>query len=100
MQTSLVATAMLLGLFILAGGCYGVLYAAGMLRSSAPLQRAAYACYVVQLLVALATCVMTPLDPLWKLFVVASGVAYGFIPPAVWRVLETMHRSEVGQARR
>ena len=92
-HASLFATAVLLGLFVLAGGGYGILYGTAMLRSSVVLGRAGYACYAAQLLIALTVCVSSPLNLLWKVFIAASGIAYGFIPPAIWRLLETMHRS-------
>ena len=90
--TDLFATAVLLGVFVAAGGAYGILYAAALLRSSPMLARAARACYALQLLIALAVCVRSPLALPWRLFVAASAVAYGFIPPLIWRLLEIMHR--------
>ena len=90
-HASLFATSAALGLFVLAGGAYGVLYAMGMARSNRSLERAGYACYAGQLLLVLAVCLSSPLDSLWKLFIAVSGIAYGFIPPATWRLLETLH---------
>lgn len=90
---SLLATSVALGLFVLAGGAYGVLYAVSVARSNSSLERASYLCYVAQLLLVLVVCLGSPLDWLWKLFIAASGVAYGFIPPVTWRLLETMHHS-------
>ncbi|HUI61587.1 MAG TPA: hypothetical protein VLX90_15270 [Steroidobacteraceae bacterium] len=89
----LIVTAVLLGVFVAAGGAYGILYAAAMLRDSANLARAARACYVLQLLITLAVCAGSPLALLWKLFIAASAAAYGFIPPLMWRLLEAMHRT-------
>jgi hypothetical protein len=94
MHANLIATGVLLGLFVLAGGGYGILYETAMLRSSLRLGRTGYACYAAQLLIALAICLSSPLNLVWKVFIVGSGVAYGFIPPVVWRLLEAMHRSE------
>lgn len=88
----LFATAMLLGVFVAAGGAYGILYAAARLRSSAVLARAGQACYALQLLIALVVCLGSPLALPWKVFIAASAVAYGFIPPLIWRLLEIMHR--------
>lgn len=88
---SLFATAAALGLFVLAGGAYGVLYAAGLARSSALLERVSYACYAGQLLIALAVCLRSPLALPWKMFIAISGVIYGFIPSFTWRLLEKMH---------
>lgn len=89
----LIITAVLLGLFVAAGGAYGILYAAGQLRRSAPLARAAQGCYALQLLITLAVCLGSPLALPWKAFLAASAAAYGFIPPLMWRLLDTMHRA-------
>lgn len=89
----LILTAVLLGVFVASGGAYGILYAAAQLRGSAQLARAAQACYVLQLLIALTVCVGSPLAPMWKVFIVVSAAAYGFIPPLMWRLLEAMHRA-------
>ena len=91
-ETALAVTAALLGLFVLAGGAYGLIYGAGMLRSSLLMRRTAVACYVSQLLVAAPVCLLSPLSTAWKVFLVCSAVAYGFIPPLMWRLLESMHR--------
>jgi hypothetical protein len=90
-HANLFATSAALGLFVLAGGAYGVLYAMGMARLNRSLERASYACYAGQLLLVIALCLSSPLDPLWKVFIAVSGVGYGFIPPAIWRLLETLH---------
>jgi hypothetical protein len=89
---ALMSTSILLALFVLSGGAYGLLYGAGELRSSAAIRRAAYACYGAQLMVALIVCVMSPLHPNWKVFLGLSALAYGFIPPLLWRFLDDMHR--------
>jgi hypothetical protein len=89
----LIVTAVLLGAFVASGGAYGIVYAAAQLRDSAQLVRAAQACYVLQLLITFALCAGSPLALVWKLFIVASAVAYGFIPPLMWRLLEAMHRT-------
>jgi hypothetical protein len=94
----LFATAVLLGVFVAAGGAYGILYGAAMLRSSSALARSARVCYALQLLVALTVCVRSPLALPWKLFIAASAAAYGFLPSLVWRLLEAMHR-EAGKPR-
>ncbi len=88
---ALIVTALLLGVFVAAGGAYGMLYAAAQLRGSTALARIGQACYAGQLLVAVTLCVGTPLALPWKLFIAASAVVYGFIPPLVWRLLEAMH---------
>jgi hypothetical protein len=92
--TSLFATSAALGLLVLSGGAYGVLYALGVARSSPSLVRASYACYAGQLLLVVAVCLGSPLAVMWKLFIAVSGVAYGFIPPVTWRLLETLHHNQ------
>lgn len=92
---SIFATSVALGLLVLSGGAYGVLYAVGAARSSPSVVRAGYACYVGQLLLVVAVCLGSPLAGSWKLFIAISGVAYGFIPPIMWRLLETLHHNQV-----
>jgi hypothetical protein len=99
MQSGFIATGLWLGFFVLAGGSYGILYGAASLRASASLRHMGYACYAVQLLTAVALCIASPLSAPWKWFIAASGIAYGFIPPAIWRLLEAMHDGEARQAR-
>lgn len=91
---ALVTTAMLLGLFVLAGGGYGGLYGAGKLTDQRGYLVAAYACYVAQALVVVAIVWSTPLAVVWKTFLVLSFAAYAIIPPITWRYLEQLHRSE------
>jgi hypothetical protein len=94
---ALFSTAVALGLIVLSGGAYGVLYGAGSLRSSRRLIRAGYACYAGQLLLVLAVCLAAPLAVVWKSFLVLSGIAYGFIPPITWRLLQALHHSDEPQ---
>ena len=93
MATSLIATTMLLGLFVLAGGAYGVLYCAARLHSNRLLMRAGYGCYVAQFFVMLLVCLYTPLAAPWKLFIVLSGLAYAIIPSVTWRYVDRLHHS-------
>jgi len=93
-SASLVVTSVALGLLVLSGGAYGVLYTLGVARSDPLLIRTSYACYAGQLLLVLAVCWGSPLASLWKLFIAVSGVAYGFIPPAMWRLLDTLHHNQ------
>lgn len=90
-HASIFLTSAALGLVVLTGGAYAVLYSAGLARSSLRLERAGYVCYGGQLLIVLAVCLASPLGWLWKVFIAVSGVAYGFIPPVTWRLLDTLH---------
>ena len=94
---ALLTTAVALGLIVLGGGAYGVLYGAGSLRSSRRLIRAGYACYAGQLLLVLAVCLAAPLATMWKSFLVLSGIVYGFIPPITWRLLHAIHQNNEPQ---
>jgi hypothetical protein len=49
------------------------------------------------LLLVLAVCLAAPLAIVWKSFLVLSGIAYGFIPPIMWRLLNAIHRSNEPQ---
>ena len=91
--TSLIATTILLGLFVLTGGAYGILYCAAQLRADRLYMRAGYVCYAAQFLVVLLVCVYTPLAVPWKLFVVLSCLAYAFIPSVTWRYVDKLHHS-------
>jgi ABC-type Na+ efflux pump permease subunit len=91
---AVIATALLLGVFVLAGGGYGVLYGAGRMRRSRRLLSGGYACYGAQVLVVAVILAVTPLALGWKALVVLSALAYAFIPPVTWRYLERLHASE------
>ena len=86
----MLATSLLLGLFVLLAGCYGVLYCLGRLRANRRFGRAAVAAYLLQ---GISTCLLalTPLDFWWKALLLASFVAYLPIPPLTWRFLEILH---------
>ncbi len=108
--TDLATTALMLGWFALAGGAYGVLFALGELKhgtarepgagaasgaadSRLPFRRSSYAFYALQLVSVAAICAVTPLTFMWKLFIVASGAAYGAMPPLAWHLVERLHRA-------
>lgn len=85
---ALIETALLLGLFVLAGGGYGGLYAIGRLRARAGLVVAGRACWIVAMALALVIALYTPLDLGWKLLILGSAVVYAVIPPMTWRYLQ------------
>ncbi|MFO1506311.1 MAG: hypothetical protein U1F23_04425 [Lysobacterales bacterium] len=91
---ALLETAILLGLFVLAGGGYGGLYSIGRLRSHTNLMRAGGVCWLIAFGIALAIAFATPLDPGWKLLILASAVVYAIIPPVTWRYLERLHAEQ------
>ena len=91
---ALISTSALLGLFVLAGGGYGCLFSAWKLTERRGFLIGGYACYVMQALVLVAILLITPLAPIWKIFIVMSGAIYAVIPPITWRYLEQLHKSE------
>lgn len=91
---ALITTSVMLGLFVLAGGAYGGLYGAGRLWMKPRLVAAGFVCFGVQTLLVLGLLLVTPLAPVWKIFIVLSGLAYAMIPPVTWRYLVKLHRSE------
>lgn len=95
---ALIYTAALLGCFVLAGGAYGGLYSAGRLWSNRGLIRAGWACYLGAVLLVVAIWALTPLAPIWKAFIAASGAIYAVVPPLTWRYLDKLHRAEGGHA--
>ncbi len=93
---ALIWSALLLGAFVLLAGLYGLLYSIGALRGSHRLVIAAYACWAVQLLVALSIVALTPLGIGWKLLVAISCLVYLEIPPVTWRYLRQLHHLHGG----
>jgi len=91
---SLVATALLLGAFVVLAGIYGILYSLAVLLERPPLKSAGYFFYLLHVLVMLRIVFLTPLGPWWKLLIAASSIAYLAIPPLTWRHLRRIHRNE------
>jgi hypothetical protein len=89
---AIVATALMLGMMVLAAGAYGLLYCVARLYGSPILRAASRASCVALGALAAAIVVMTPLHFGWKALIVASGVAYLAIPPITWRYLTRLHR--------
>jgi hypothetical protein len=93
---ALIYSALLLGAFVLLGGLYGLFYSIGVLRRARYLVTAAYGCWALQLIVAFAIVVLTPLGAGWKILIAASCLAYLGIPPATWRHLQRLHSLHEG----
>jgi hypothetical protein len=89
----MLATSLLLGLFVLLAGFYGVLYCLWRLRANRRLRRAALIAYLLQGMTA-CLLALTPLDFWWKALLLASFVAYLPIPPLTWRFLEILHEEQ------
>lgn len=91
---SLIQTTVLMGLLVLAGGAWGVLYCLGKARARSDLLHAGAACYVLALGLAVAISLYSPLTFGWKLLIVASALAYAAIPPITLRYLKSLHEGE------
>ncbi|MCE7902089.1 MAG: hypothetical protein DYH20_05350 [Gammaproteobacteria bacterium PRO9] len=90
----IIMTAVALAFFVLAGGCYGGLYAAAMLRSSRQLMQAAYACYAVQLVLTGLVWTYSGLATGWKVLILVSVIGYAWVPAVTWRYMHILHRNE------
>ena len=90
--SQMLATSLLLGFFVMLAGCYGVLYCLGRLGPSVTMLRGSYIAYCLQALSAAVILAYTPLEPWWKVLIVASCAAYLPIPPVTWRYLEHLHQ--------
>lgn len=86
-------TAILLGLFVVCAGCYGLLYTLGRLRPGHVFTALAYGAYLLQGIVTAILVTHTSLAVGWKLFLVASFLIYAGIPPITWRHLERTHQT-------
>jgi hypothetical protein len=94
---ALILSALLLGLFVLLAGVFGLLYSLAILRGVNRLFAAAYGCWVLQVLVTIAIVVVTPLGPGWKLLITASCLTYLQIPRLTWHYLQRLHNFNKGE---
>jgi hypothetical protein len=94
-KLSLLETALLLGLYVMLAGSYGLVYAIARLWDALILRRVSMILYGLHGLTALAVVGWTPLEIGWKGLIVASSVAFLAIPPITWRYLQRTHETEV-----
>lgn len=85
-------TAILLGVFVVCAGCYGLLYTLGRLRPGSAFTLLAYSAYLLQGIVTAVLVTYTSLALGWKMFLIASFLVYAGIPPVTWRHLERTHQ--------
>ena len=85
-------TAILLGVFVVCAGCYGLLYTLGRLRPGRAFMSLAYGAYLLQGIVTAVLVTHTSLAVGWKIFLIGSFLAYAGIPPITWRLLERTHQ--------
>ena len=93
-EFGLLQTGLLLGLYVLLAGTWGLLYAVARLWSTAIFRGAAAVVYGLHGLTALAIIVRTPLGMGWKCLIVASSLAFLVVPPIAWRFLQHIHENE------
>jgi hypothetical protein len=86
----MLVTAGLLGAYAFFGGAYAVCYAVSELRSRHGLLLWARLSYVFLVLCTICL-ILTPLAPLWKVFITLSALAYYFVPPITARYLRQLH---------
>jgi hypothetical protein len=91
----LMETALLLGLYAVLAGGYGLSYAIARLRGAASLPGVPLAIYALHAATAVFIVAWTPLQAGWKGLLVASSAAFLVIPPITWRFLERTHETEV-----
>jgi len=87
-------TGLLLGLYALLAGVWGVLSALARFRKAPSFGRSAAAAYGLHTLVALAIIWWTPLGLGWKCLIVGSSLVFLVLPPMTWRLLECTHQNE------
>ena len=86
-------TGLLLGLYALLAGVWGVLWALAQFRKTANFGRFAAAAYGLHTLAALTIILSTPLGSGWKSLIVVSSFAFLAIPPMTWRFLRHTHQN-------
>jgi hypothetical protein len=93
-QLDLLETGLLLGLYVLLAGAWGVLYAVARLCRMTIFRGAAAVVYGLHGLAALAVIMRTPLGIGWKCLILASSLIFLAIPPVAWRFLQHIHEAE------
>jgi len=93
-ELNLLETGLLLGLYVLLAGAWGVLYAVSHLCRMAIFRGAAAVVYGLHGLIALAVIMWTPLGTGWKCLILASSLIFLAIPPFAWRFLQHIHGNE------
>jgi len=90
-------TGLLLGLYALLAGIWGVLWALAQVRQAPIFGRSAAAAYGLHILAALTIILWTPLGFGWKCLIVGSSLVFLALPPMTWRFLQHTHRDGVSQ---
>jgi hypothetical protein len=85
-------TGLLLGLYALLAGVWGVLWGLAQFRRRPIYGRLAIAAYGLHALAALIIILSTPLGSGWKSLIVVSSSVFLAIPPMTWRFLRHTHQ--------
>ncbi|MDD2676650.1 MAG: hypothetical protein PHP75_04200 [Methylacidiphilaceae bacterium] len=93
----LLFASLLLGVFALAGGAYGSFFAMGKLGRSRLLLFIGRVFLGLQAVLCFVLLRVTTLHLGWKLFLAASLLGYGVVPPLAWSALERLHAKEKGK---
>jgi hypothetical protein len=93
-ELDLLETGLLLGLYVLLAGAWGVLYAVARLSRMAMFRGAAAVVYGLHGLAALVVIMRTPLGVGWKCLILVSSLIFLAIPPVAWRFLQQTHENE------
>ena len=91
MSFDFIDTALLLGIFVLLAGCYGLFYTIGELRQSRNWINTGYVCYFFQVVITFLIVMFAPLGLGWQLLIIASGIACFKIPPMAFSYLKLIH---------
>jgi hypothetical protein len=94
MQLRLLETALLLGVYVLLAGGYGLAYTLARLNRSPRMRIGAAGLYGSHFLVTIGVVNWAPLGPAWKALLVASSLAILVIPWITWSYLERTHAAE------
>ena len=86
-------TGLLLGLYALLAGIWGVLWALAQFRETPIFRRSAAAAYGLHILAALTIILWTPLGFGWKCLIVGSSLVFLAIPPITWHFLQHTHQN-------
>jgi hypothetical protein len=91
MRLDFIDTALLLGVFVVLAGCYGLCYTIGQLKRNRSWINAGYVCYLLQVAITALIVIFAPLGVGWQLLIIASCLACFKIPPVAFSYLELTH---------
>ena len=90
---AILETGLLLRLYALLAGIWGVLWALAQFRKKPMYGRLSIAAYGLHAVSPLIIILSTPLGSGWKFLIVASSFAFLAVPPMTWRFLRHTHQN-------